>query len=397
MEERQYKDPTEQFRTEDEIRPSVFGVVAIHVKDARKLEFNKEGRCGQVYVRISVRNISKRTSLVPLAHNSNPNWDQVRHLPVSVVRDAGHPFNWLRVDVYRLETPAQSLHQLLGSISFHLHDIVKTTSATGWFDLYSREKFAGEISLTICFRYGLFGYGYSPQLKDSASSVEDNLEYSLFPRVEPHFGERPMENERMTVVPKAVPHPVYIPFDDPVIFSYGKEIESLLDRVRERSENQYPELRKRLSRLEQMKNEYCHLPHRQQRLAFLNKLILKNANRDEVRTDAPTADSVDASNPQGYVQFFKPLHAFRNAPPQRPAHTHRPNSKPHSSRKHSATTRPASSNSSLPPTTTTTSSSSSSSSSSSPSPQPQGGAGRRRSPSPNRDDEKHTEPLLIYR
>jgi hypothetical protein len=47
-----------------------------------------------------------------------------------------------------------------------------------------------------------------------------SLQYSLYPRVEPPDDRT--EPTRATLIPRAVPHPSFIPFNSKVIFGYGK-------------------------------------------------------------------------------------------------------------------------------------------------------------------------------
>jgi len=162
---------------------------------------------------------------------------------VTVVRDPDHPFNLINIDLYRLdESRAHFIEQqrsnfdksadLLGSVHFHLHDIIKASPVDGAFDLFREHQYAGELHLVAVFNYGLYGYGYSVQLP-VGRPVEEQISYSLYPRVEPPderlVGSRGchdhipsflwstsltsfprcgfQEPRRMTLIPRAVPHP----------------------------------------------------------------------------------------------------------------------------------------------------------------------------------------------
>ena len=54
---------------------------------------------------------------------------------VQVIRNYAHPFNWLKLDLYRFESSSQMPHQLIGSLSFHMHEVIKVFNIYSWSDV----------------------------------------------------------------------------------------------------------------------------------------------------------------------------------------------------------------------------------------------------------------------
>lgn len=166
-----------------------------------------------MYCKVSVRNLTKRTNVVPL-RLKGCHWNQTKHLPtnvccfffavntftrltmpVKVVRSRKHPFNLVRIQLFAFDSTMPKQHELIGTVAFHLHDIIKVschflffpytyvasffivlttvlfmhmvvqvTKVEGTFDLFDNHVFVGEMDLDVAFCYGVFGYGYSSQV-----------------------------------------------------------------------------------------------------------------------------------------------------------------------------------------------------------------------------------------
>ncbi|KAJ3197345.1 hypothetical protein HDU67_003750, partial [Dinochytrium kinnereticum] len=121
----------------------------------------------------------------------------------------------------------------VGSVSFHLHDVMKASPIAGTYDLWNENIQVGDIDLELTFNYGRFGYGYSYQLDEEDITAEEQVQYSLLPRILPPRDQREPEDAVMVVC--ATPHPKFIPFKEEVHLSYGKEIKEALEEAAELS------------------------------------------------------------------------------------------------------------------------------------------------------------------
>lgn len=227
-------------------------------------EFSTELKPGieSIYCKISVRKQFKRTSVVPLKHRGCV-WNQAKHMPTPVLfpscspfrSDADSTFRWFvagstRSTLFAFKcSPSTPPHPRRTNSSEPLRFTSTTlsrcfflvcrfvsltprpvscasqvTQVSGEFDLLDEHLFVGVIDLDVSFCYGLYGYGYSAQLKEEpvVRSVEDHLQFCLFPRVAPP-PER-TEWDRMTLAPTAISQPPFGMLKDVVPLSYAKEL-----------------------------------------------------------------------------------------------------------------------------------------------------------------------------
>lgn len=265
----------EPLTKDEELRPTIYGVLAITIKEAKKLVGNARTSGNNLYVRASVRASAARTNIVP-DNFGNPKWNQTICIPVSVPRERRHPFNMVQLDIIRFNDSSHS-HHVIGTICFHLHDIIKTAPVHGAFDFFSNQLYAGELSLHLDFCYGLFGFGHGCQLKQhselgaKAYRVESYLGYSLLPRVRPP--EDRTDENGVTIIPRAVPHPEFIPFQEPVVLGYGKKIAEILSKRQEQREARRRERKRRreeaIARRKLWREEQAQLSAQLQRAAAL--------------------------------------------------------------------------------------------------------------------------------
>ncbi len=95
-----------------------------------------------------------------------------------------HPFNLLRVRVFRRSSLRGDSDDEVGSVNFHLHHLIDASPLSGTFSLYKGHHLAGEITLDLSFKYGAFGYGHSSQLR-LTKPAEAYLAGSQYPRLDP--------------------------------------------------------------------------------------------------------------------------------------------------------------------------------------------------------------------
>ncbi|KAJ3336572.1 hypothetical protein HDU93_002568 [Gonapodya sp. JEL0774] len=200
--------------------------------------------------------------------NSNDSivfWNETKHCPVAVPRDPRHPYGLVRVQVWVVEgtgggrgdgglADGTRSHprggqgdvgigtcngevKLVGEVAFHLHDIVKATPIAGVYDLHHPMSSLsgsgldsdpaivglagvrlGDVDLEVTWNYGMFGYGHSWQIDDSAihptgttrlpSSV-NAVTTSLFPRIIPRAENAETDHVTVAAV-RAEPHPPFV-------------------------------------------------------------------------------------------------------------------------------------------------------------------------------------------
>lgn len=308
---------------------------------------------------MAIRSYIRRTQIVP-ENYGNPKWNQTLVIPVTVVRDKRHPFNLLQLQVLRFSGGEQQ-HEQVGSVSFHLHDIIKTSPASGCFDLFLEDSMSGELVLGVSFTYGLYGYGHNAQLKlDEMESTrpEDRLRLSLLPRVRPP--DERLDENGLNLMPRAVRHPEFIPFNNQVIFGYGKNIASVLEQRKHGGDKKHvvrgphgrrnsvsprkasslsprsvvedPESQRyssddddpdaadgerfapliaRMGRLLQLRNNMAAIKGKKNRLVFLHQHLLAASKKDErVFDHAPTTSSeADAHVRQQWMDLCHPATA----------------------------------------------------------------------------------------
>eukprot|EP00741_Cyanophora_paradoxa_P009336 tig00000144_g9044.t1 len=296
-------EPPGPLLSEEEVHPAVKGVISLHIKECKKLYTGDLSTYTNCFMRISVRNLTKRTRVAQVSYGTVM-WDQIKHFPVTVLRNRRHPFNLLTLQLFAFESQNAMSHKPVGSVSLHLHDIVKASPVSGEFDLWDRHHIVGELHLDIAFTYGFFGYGYSVQLKDELQP-EQHVAHSLFPRVDPPEDRR--EPQRLTMTPKAVRHPAFIPFAQRVVLGYGASLAAILNREEddEKEREDFALLRASMGRLESLRAQYTALSSRHERLAFLRRVILaSNARLEAVKEDTDFDGTEHAPKP--YFRYMRP-------------------------------------------------------------------------------------------
>eukprot|EP00002_Diphylleia_rotans_P010199 TRINITY_DN2059_c0_g1_i11.p1 TRINITY_DN2059_c0_g1~~TRINITY_DN2059_c0_g1_i11.p1 ORF type:complete len:324 (-),score=69.41 TRINITY_DN2059_c0_g1_i11:485-1456(-) len=284
---------------EDETHPSVYGVITVVVKEARKLYFEGSStNMVNTYARISIRNLSKRTRVV-LNQFGHVVWNQVKHFPVSVMRNRKHPFNLLHLQLFSFDGSCAHEHKEVASVAFHLHDVIKWSPIRGSFDLLSNHQNVGEIHLEVLFNYGLFGYGYSMQLKDDQKKSTDFLALSLFPRIEPP--EDRIETDRITMTPKVMPHPVFLDFNKKAVLGYGTLVAGIEDENRQ---PRFEKLRHATKRYHELREHYSGINDRMDKLLFLHQTIMASNRRTEAVKDRDELKETQTSS-KSYMNFVQ--------------------------------------------------------------------------------------------
>lgn len=196
--------------------------------------------------------------------NGSCAWQQVKHIPVVLVRARMHPFNLVRMDLVGFSRDGSFDEREIGSVVFHLHEIVRATPIKGSFDIFRKHSVTGRLQLEMLFNYGLYGYGHSPQFKEGFEPAEMRIRYSLFPRVQPPIGRE--DEATSTLIPRAVSHPSgLIPFNEKAQLGYAEEVKPFLDSHAE----QWKDLQQSMSRLHALKQRYSSTSGKVEKMAFL--------------------------------------------------------------------------------------------------------------------------------
>ncbi|KAI9151098.1 hypothetical protein H9P43_009713 [Blastocladiella emersonii ATCC 22665] len=294
---------------DEDTRPSVSGVLSIKVKEVHFLELGSAQLVGKsnCYCSISVRNTIKKTH-VACKKNGVLSWDQIKHFPVIVPRSRKHPFNLVKLQILQVSDVDPTHTTLVGSVSFHIHDIISVSPIASVFDVWDEHRLLGDIRLEMTFNYGSFGYGYSPQLKEERRTANEMVAYSLFPRINPPASQ--MESEDGVMAVKAVPHPPYIPFREKVLLSYGKELGDLSGL----SDRQYaPDLvARKLDHLVALRDQYAGMNDRVARIMFLQHYLTSATKRPEVMLDTHETPPPPPSINSSYVQPFNVASALKD-------------------------------------------------------------------------------------
>ncbi|KAJ3031777.1 UNVERIFIED_CONTAM: Hyaluronan and proteoglycan link protein 1 [Siphonaria sp. JEL0065] len=211
-----------------------------------------------------------------------------------IVRNRKHPYNLVKIELFGFSPSSMTDIASIGSVSFHLHDILRANPIAGTYDLWKENIQVGDIDLEFTHSYGSFGYGYSPQLKEEDMSPEEIITYSLFPRVIPSRGKCEPDNPVMVVT--ATPHPPIIPFKECVFLSYGREIRETLE---EAADTMYePTLfEKEMGEFDLIRDEYYSTTNRFARLTFLRNYLKGSTNQEEI-----TVSLQDDTNLEGDTQ-----------------------------------------------------------------------------------------------
>eukprot|EP00842_Homolaphlyctis_polyrhiza_P002069 jgi/Hompol1/2863/HPOL_003041-RA len=273
-----------EFHAAESVRPVVQGILAIKIKSAVvSPEVLADFKC--MYCSIVCRNYMIRTFVVP-THTPQLVWEQVKHFPIREV----------------------------GSVAFHLHEIIKASPVSGNYDIWGKHFEIGQIEIEITFSYGLFGYGSSPQLKDIEIKPEEAIQYSLMPRINP-----PPENNDPVLIVQAVPHPPFVPFSRKIHLSYGKDIHRELDEI---SKTMYrPEIiMQDMDMMEQVRQKYYSLSDRALRLAFLHNYLQESSNRPETVTEEKDPIGRQDFPRMTYLRFVAPSTSLAEPPPSDARH-----------------------------------------------------------------------------
>ncbi|KAJ3071431.1 hypothetical protein HK102_006445, partial [Quaeritorhiza haematococci] len=225
-----------------------------------------------------------------------------------IVRNRRHPYNLVQIRLFAYETLRPTVQEELGSVIFHVHDMIQASPLAGTYDLWQDNVQIGELDLEFTFSYGVFGYGKSYQLKEDDVTATDMIQYSLFPTINPP--QEQCEPEENVLAVQATPHPSFIPFREPVYIAYGKEISPALRRMQEEMMYKPDILVAEMSKgFTDVIDQYYSMNDRGSRLLFLHNYLQKSSNRQEVVMTHKLEPEWDeyGFSPQYYTRFVVPV------------------------------------------------------------------------------------------
>ncbi len=248
------------------------------------------------YVRLCAQNTSRKTRVVPIIKGLAA-WNEVKHFSVEVNRNKRHPVNLFSVEVYTFSGGVAAEPKQLGSVSFHLHELIRAHRARDEFNIFSGDTIVGTLHLDIAFSYGVFGYGYSPQLTD-VLPVTQALKRSLFPRVAPP--RRRTDTRKAVIMAKLNPTPAILNAE-PAVLTPAERMGGV--EVAD-SAKHYPLLVKQMTQLTRIR-EKCQGLTRHDRLRYLHESMFDaSRRRQHVSLDKEMSRGSHAARP--FMKYMQP-------------------------------------------------------------------------------------------
>ena len=272
----------------ENVFPLVSGVLAVKVVSAEPRESKNLLTDSFVFARLSVRDLTKLTENARM-WGSKLVWGEMIYFPIPVIRNPRHPFNLFQIELMSIPHYAhfesalsdESAKYVLGSVPFHVHDLVKGSPSMGSFTLTKDHRPVGTITLEIYFTYGTFGYGYSPQLKDG-DDPEAKVEFAMLPRSVP-AGKR--DEWSQTQLVRSTPPSARLLTD-------------------EGQKEDFPLVHARMRRLRSMLSHYDAIDPRLrvEKLAFLHSQINRTSQKTTLSTP-PMFEEQTATNSRSTALF----------------------------------------------------------------------------------------------
>ncbi|KAG9392051.1 hypothetical protein J8273_6642 [Carpediemonas membranifera] len=264
---------------DNDTHPAVYGVVRIAIKTGKRILVDQffPGSTNS-FVRICSQNNSRKTRVSQITKGL-ASWNEVKHFPVEVNRNKRHPTNLMTIELYTFSgnIAVTEPPKLLGSVGFHLHDLVRAQHVRDEFNLYSGEAMIGALAIEITFTYGLFGYGYAPQMPDLVPANKA-LKRSLLPRVDPP--RRRTDPRRQVMLAVATDTPSFIQAE-PAILGATERIRQPEDiGIIEDFTEKFPLLSSQMTSLTKIR-EHSQTLSRHDRLQYLKQSMFDASRRTQ--------------------------------------------------------------------------------------------------------------------
>ncbi|GKT23911.1 hypothetical protein ADUPG1_012580 [Aduncisulcus paluster] len=174
-----------QLIIDDNTFPLVKGVLFVSIHSCKRLLtdplFPGVLSC---YTEVLVQGMTFKSTIVPIVA-ANCVVNASFHIPTIINRNVRHPANIFSISVFVVPSAVLSYHKpyLLGTVSFHMFDVISSKKANAMFSIFSGDQTTGEVDLSLSWTYGVFGYGHSAFLRDPRHQEEEYTKHSLYPRI----------------------------------------------------------------------------------------------------------------------------------------------------------------------------------------------------------------------
>uniref|UniRef100_T1J4J5 Probable methylcrotonoyl-CoA carboxylase beta chain, mitochondrial n=1 Tax=Strigamia maritima TaxID=126957 RepID=T1J4J5_STRMM len=158
------------------------GLFAIHI---RRIEFpDLPARKELIKIKVTVNDVSKETGLLHAGKDQFLEIDVLLHFHVQPSCFANEASNKIIIEMMEIVDSLGAW--TIATLYLHLYDVMAVAQPMKEFYpiINSLEDTMALVELEMCFKYGVFGYGYSNQLELDPEEV-NAIESSLFPRFNP--------------------------------------------------------------------------------------------------------------------------------------------------------------------------------------------------------------------
>ncbi|GKT31908.1 hypothetical protein ADUPG1_006226 [Aduncisulcus paluster] len=212
-----------QLIVDDNTFPLVKGVLHVSINSCKRILtqalFPGVLSC---YTEVLVQGMVYKSPIVPVIA-SNCLLNASYHIPFIISQNVRHPSNVFSISIFIVPSAVLAYHKpyLLGTVSFHIFDVVSSKKSNAMFSIFSGDQTTGEVDLSLSWTYGLYGYGHSTFLREN-NSPDEHAKYSLYPRVSVH-PDRLGGFRIPSYAPVLTPQPSFL-CAEPVPFSATKQL-----------------------------------------------------------------------------------------------------------------------------------------------------------------------------
>ncbi|XP_014343571.1 cation channel sperm-associated targeting subunit tau [Latimeria chalumnae] len=240
-------------------------------------------------IRITIGDAVKCTTLQSFREqvsNKKPEFfvkfDEAKFFSVEVPRQHKDERAKIYVELVAFETEMQS-PRLLGKTVLHLFEVIQKLHSTELYSMAFKSQAICKVELKIVFLYGSLGYGYSHQLKEPQKDIHKNTENCFFMRIPPPQNRTLLHFNVLTALP--VDCPQFLSHKlDASIGSEGKQSDSALsleEPFAMKMSEKVLQLLQSSQRLQTLKGNYNEKQTMDERIEFLQSVIMKKGPRSE--------------------------------------------------------------------------------------------------------------------
>ncbi|XP_069790213.1 uncharacterized protein [Narcine bancroftii] len=209
-------------------------------------------------------------------------FEEVKYFIAQIPKRKSDERNKITVELLGIDQFSEG-QRLLGQTCLHLIDIVEKGSVTETYELGIKNLPVCNLSMSIDFSYGYFGYGYSNQLKPVEKEKQSINDNSLFLRIPPLENRKDEVNNVITY--QTMPYPSFLPEELQIsVGSLGRERDKETVAVKSSEyftmvPQRIQELMRTRKRLEVLRSEYNEKKAQDQCIDYLEQLILRKISK----------------------------------------------------------------------------------------------------------------------